>query len=415
MKLSKTIIEPLYFFVLCGTIISLFAQPRFSGIGIMLLSLVCITDGHGRHKIRTFSKHPFFIACGLLFASYLVSWAISADKAAAAFAIEKKLALPLLPAIILCMPALNPKRLQQLCILFISATVCIMFLALSISLYKYSIASDVHVFFYHKLVSSVQLSAITASCFCLISLVLAVNTLQGIWRNLVCLFLILCLLLLSSKMFLFLFLLLCIIYIWSLKGKWYKVILLSALTIGLLLIITTANPLRDRFADMAKFNTERVLAGQYKAEDYFDGLSMRLVYIRFSREIIREHHAPWLGVGTGDAEALLQQKITQSGMYTGSGVSDKGYLEYGFHNQYLQVWVQMGLLGLSLYLLLLTIAWIYVCRSSVKWPAAILLIFTIGALTDTWLEVQTGLTLFLLFISLGIRQAPTINSQSLSS
>jgi O-antigen ligase len=314
------------------------------------------------------------------------------------------------------MPVFTNKRWQQLFTLFIGATVVTMLVALLISLYQYNISGDVNGFFYHNLVSGVHLSAITASCFCLISLVLVVHSaLRKRYRNIIGLALILFLLLLSSKMFLVLLFVLGFIYVFSLKVMRYRIILLSVSTIGLLLIITTSNPLKNRFADITKFNTEKVLARQYKAEEYFDGLSMRLVYIRFSKEIIQEHHAFWLGVGTGDAEALLQQKIAQSGMYTGNGTSDKGYLEYGFHNQYLQVWVQMGFLGLGIYLLLLGIAWAYALRSKAKWYAAILFIFSIGALTDTWLEVQTGLMLFLLFISLGIRQVPTINSKSLSS
>ncbi len=416
MKLSKTIIEPLYFFVLCGILVSLFVHPKLSSIGIILLSLVWIADGFTREKVRAFAAHPFFIASSLLFVSYLVSWLFSADKAAAAFAIEKKLALPLLPAIILSMPEFTNKRWQQLFTLFIGATVVTMLVALLISLYQYNISGDVNGFFYHNLVSGVHLSAITASCFCLISLVLVVHSaLRKRYRNIIGLALILFLLLLSSKMFLFLLFVLGFIYVFSLKVMRYRIILLSGFAISLLLIITTSNPLKKRFADIAKFNTEKVLARQYKAEEYFDGLSMRLVYVRFSKEIIQEHHAFWLGVGTGDAEALLQQKIAQSGMYTGNGTSDKGYLEYGFHNQYLQVWVQMGLLGLCIYLLLLGIAWAYALRSKAKWFAAILFIFSIGAVTDTWLEVQTGLMLFLLFISLGIRQVPTINSKSPSS
>ncbi|MNX84194.1 O-Antigen ligase [compost metagenome] len=416
MKSLKATIEPLYFFVLCGTIVSLFVHPKLSSIGIILLSLVWIADGFTREKVHAFAAHPFFIACSVLFVSYLASWLLSADKTAAAFAIEKKLALPLLPAIILSMPAITQKRLQQLFTLFISATVVTMFVALLISLYQYHTSGEVNGFFYHNLVSGVHLSAITASCFCLISLVLvAHSTLRKSYRIIAGLFLILFLLLLSSKMFLFLLLVLWITYVCSLKVMRYRIILLSVFIMGLLLIMTTSNPLKNRFADISRFNTERVLAHQYKAEDYFDGLSMRLVYVRFSKEIIQEHHALWLGVGTGDAEALLQQKIVQSGMYTGNGTSDKGYLEYGFHNQYIQVWVQMGLLGLCIYLLLLGIAWAYAFSKAAKWLAGILLIFTIGALTDTWLEVQTGLMLFLLFISLGIRQAPTINSQSLSS
>ena len=416
MHLSKSTIEPLYFFVLCGTIVSLFIHPKLSSIGIILLSLVWIADGFSGAKIRAFATHTFFISCTLLFVSYIASWLLSADKAAAAFAIEKKLALPLLPAIILSMPTLSKRRLQQLFIFFISATTAIMLIALTISVYKYSTGGDNGVLFYHALVEGVHLSAITASCFCLISLILVQHTtLKIVYRGLISLFLILCLLLLSSKMFLLMLVILGLVYLFSLKGTWYKIVLLSALAVGFLLVINTANPLKDRFADIAKFNTERVQAHQYTAEDYFDGLSMRLVYIRFSREMMQEHKALWLGVGTGDAETLLQQKITRSGMYTGTGPSDKGYLEYGFHNQYLQVWVQMGLLGLSIYLLLLGIAWRYALRSSAKWLAAILFVFTLGALTDTWLEVQTGLILFLVFISLGIRYAPTINPERLSS
>lgn len=384
----------------------MFVSSKLNSIGIILLTTTWLLDGFTKEKVRSFVKHPFFIFSALLFLCYVFGWAISVDKPAAGFAVEKKLSLVLLPAILLSMPALGKERLQRLFSLFVGSTVLLMVTALWIACARYAVWADDSVFFYHGLVECLHISAITASCFCLVSLILVFQLpIPDLPRGLLAFFLISSLLLLSSKIFLFLLVLLAMAYLFSLKGSRPKVILLSGMALGALCIWTTPNPIQKRFADMSRFSVGTIMAHRYKAEDYFDGLTMRLVFVRFSKQILQEKRAYLFGVGTGDAERHLKQKIADSDMYTGRGTtaSDIGYLEYGFHNQYAQMGVQMGLVGLGLFLILLAYAWLAAVRYDEKWLAAVLLLFTIGCFTECWLEAQTGLVLFLLFALLGIR------------
>lgn len=391
--------------MLCGLVVSLFVSLKMNSLAIILLTAVWLFQGVGSSKVKAFALHPFFICCSLLFVLYVIGRFSSANSAAAAFALEKKLSLPLLPAILLSMPGIDTKKIHRLFAVFIACTACIMLLAILLAAYRYAGIHNARLFFYHQLVEPLHLSAITASCFCLVALVLLVEIpFRYRLKWFTGLFLTVCLLLLSSKLFLFLFVLLATAYIFFFRNKTYLLLLTACIATGLSALVFTPNPVKKRFTDLSHFNYNRLYAKQYKAEDYFDGLSMRLVFIRFSKEIIEEQHALWWGVGTGDAEDFLKQKIQASGMYTGSGhnADDTGYLKYGFHNQYLQILVQMGLSGLCLFVTALVILLRSAIKSKRKWFLAIWLIYTAGFFTDTWLELQVGMVPFLLFMSLGL-------------
>lgn len=92
-------------------------------------------------------------------------------------------------------------------------------------------------------------------------------------------------------------------------------------------------------------------------------------------------------------------------MYQGDGVKDKqGYLQFGYHNEFLQKFVQLGITGLSVFIALLAYGYYLAFRYRHRFLGNLLLLFTFSFFTDTLLEQQVGLVLFLTFSCIAISE-----------
>lgn len=156
---------------------------------------------------------------------------------------------------------------------------------------------------------------------------------------------------------------------------------------------------------MRRFRSSYLTDTTFNKGMYFDGLSLRLIYVRFSMEMMKEDGNYLLGVGTGDADTLLKQKILAYDMYKGDGVKNKeGYLKYGFHNELLQKFVQLGIIGLSVFIAIIVYCWYMAIRYRNRILLHLLLVFTLSFFTDTLLEQQFGLVIFFTFTCLAINE-----------
>jgi O-antigen ligase len=129
----------------------------------------------------------------------------------------------------------------------------------------------------------------------------------------------------------------------AIAGGFFAVILIIA-------IISNDNPVHKRFIDL-KGDIELIKREKYDAGIYFNGWQFRLLLWRVTYEIIRDKHAWLIGVGSSDAQAILEEKYLDLGLYTGGrNPDDHGYLKYNCHNQFLQTTLQSGVAGLLFFL-----------------------------------------------------------------
>ena len=109
-------------------------------------------------------------------------------------------------------------------------------------------------------------------------------------------------------------------------------------------------------------------------------------------DLIKEN--PILGVGTGDIKDELVQKYAESGL---SGIAGK---QLNAHNQFLQSFATLGILGfLSLVLGLLLAGIIAIRKGNIVYLMFIIIVI-INALTESILEVQAGVIFYAFFNSL---------------
>ena len=290
---------------------------------------------------------------------------------------------------------------------------CLIFLFISLfclgyATIRYFETGDISVLFYHDLVNIIAQNAIIYSIFLVLALLfllseaLPAGILPGFnsrrLRYGLIVFFIAFIILLASKLMLVILAFILAIY----AGKKFVVkkskgLLVTMMTIGLLLIgliVLTNNPIKKRYQDIMDDNLGIIYQPSYNPGIAFNGLNLRLIIWRFGYEILNEQKAWYLGVGPGDSQDLLNQKYVAMNMYTGTGITDRGFLGYDFHNQFIEQWMQSGIPGLAilLYIFFLLI------RTSVGIRRTDALIFTLILMavccTESLLELQHGLFLF---------------------
>jgi O-antigen ligase len=96
------------------------------------------------------------------------------------------------------------------------------------------------------------------------------------------------------------------------------------------------------------------------------------------------------------AQPLLNDKIAGHGLYTGTGRgTDTGYLNYNFHNQYIETAVRTGLPGLVILIGILAIFAVQP-RDRLFAPKEFIWIVAAFFLTESALERQVGIVFFCL-------------------
>ncbi|GAB4405606.1 MAG: hypothetical protein OHK0039_06750 [Bacteroidia bacterium] len=163
--------------------------------------------------------------------------------------------------------------------------------------------------------------------------------------------------------------------------RWLRLALaggLPVLAVGLALLLPAS---RARFADMVQG-----WAAYPIHQVHFSGTAVRVYIWDAALEQLRK--TPFLGYGTGDELAVLQEVYREDGFLRPT---------MNAHNQYLQSALALGLVGVVCLLLvfvpLIRLAWQH--RNGLL--AFVLLLFAVSCLTEAMLERQLELTFFAFF------------------
>lgn len=168
-----------------------------------------------------------------------------------------------------------------------------------------------------------------------------------------------------------------------------KKVLVGVLAIGILGVLCFSiiwfNPiLKERFIDSNK-------PGSHFSENKFGegGLSLRTYKWKYTFNVIKEH--PVFGVGTGDAQDELQKEYLKQDFRIGYENN------FNAHNQYLQTSLQLGMIGLLLFLGLIFYSFQIAYRNRMQLHYALLMLFLISCITESMLEANKGILFFAFF------------------
>lgn len=181
-------------------------------------------------------------------------------------------------------------------------------------------------------------------------------------------------------------LLILLIHLLRNKFDFKKAAIIIAIIVGVFFIISKNEALTKRFTYI------KTLDYDYTQEKNWNGANVRLAMWNSAGDVISKHK--WLGVGVGDAHDELLNS------YKNNGFLFAYDLNYVAHNQYVQILLETGIVGLLLYFSL----FIYLFYQSYKYKNFLLfalgfiLLFT--GVTESFLLMQSGVVFFVLLIFL---------------
>ena len=160
---------------------------------------------------------------------------------------------------------------------------------------------------------------------------------------------------------------------------------LGGLVLGLSLTVAVVEPLRMRFYYARTFDYEITKENPF----HWNGLNVRLAIWSCAADAIAER--PMFGHGVGDDHAALLAA------YDHRGFPFARSMDYTAHNAYVQAALAVGVVGACLLIALLAAMW----WTAPAWPArGITLVFAATGLTESFLNMQTGVVVFAVFASM---------------
>lgn len=384
-----------YYLVLAVIATTLFSWLNLNSYLIILLLICRLIDGGPRATVKTALSNVFFWTFAVVFLIELAGLLYTHDLYNAWKHIERKATLVAIPFIFLAGPFTDyngyRKLLTAYCILL--AVVCLY--CLSSAAIEYHWQHDPEVFFYHALTSAVGVNAVFFSGYVLVAILfLLFSATDRRMRIALIPFFTVIMILLSSR--LLLLLLGIVVIAWLLGSQLTKIRRITSwwLALGTALVLTTlaftSNPLSRRYEELKPGRISTRIEPRPDSVSRVNGISLRFFEWQAAIEILREHHAWAFGVTGGDGQNRLDQKYMDADL-------SKGYFGYNFHNEFVEVLVHSGLVGLGIFIGAITgliaMTRITATRPAVFTTALILLLCA----TESVLEMQHGLFLSCFF------------------
>jgi O-antigen ligase len=372
---------------------------KFAGASIILAAMVILVSFIRRPFVPDRRKVLYLLPPVILFAWYAKELFTAQPLLPAWKETEKLLSLFILPSLFALSRIRKEPFTKAALAGFIPALLICSLVMLAAAVTRFSASGDAAEFTYHKLASPFHTGAIYFSFYLLFALFKLDDPAWWPDRNGVKvamgIFFLLMLLLLASKLLIGVGIPLLmwhhrrfIVSLWK-KRKGLVVFLLLLVALGSL-------PFLERLQVLMHPNLDMVRSVNFKNEPEPNGLSLRLIFWRFGKEILDEQHAWFSGAGMSRSQELLNQKFYQYHLYTGYKEGpDTGYLNYNFHNQFVETLVRTGIPGLFFLMLILVIFAIQP-RETLFAPRVFIWLITAFFLTESVLERQAGVVIFCL-------------------
>lgn len=398
----------------------------------VLLALLCIPLGYAFNSLSlalliiitliNFKKADFSFKNYLIFPIVLyllmllsLTWSIDTDRTIAA--ISKELPLLLFPICFLLFRTFSDDEKQKIIKGFSYGMVAFAVFYLINAFIRFLNSQDTSVFFYHELVTK-DVNAIHVSVYMSVSFFyFLVKPIKTNWDKLALAVLFLMVFLLSSKNIVVVFI--------GLLGYYYLFFSKTAkklrlrnliLVIVILLSLPFIGKVKERFKqeyetimtdssvnDVINKGSETVYNvsikqawnnDTFKPNDFFPGTAFRVYQFRIFTEFLQEEAIFWKGFGLDASYSKIEEKGVQYHLFLGNQYQE-GYQKMNFHNQYIQVFAELGIFGflLLIIMLALTIRNGIASKNYFHIAFSVLMIFLF--ITESFLWRQRGVTFFI--------------------
>ena len=398
----------------------------------VLLALLCIPLGYAFNSLSlalliiitliNFKKADFGFKNYLIFPIVLyllmllsLTWSIDADRTIAA--ISKELPLLLFPICFLLFRTFSDDEKQKIIKGFSYGMVAFAVFYLINASIRFLSSQDTSVFFYHELVTK-DVNAIHVSVYMSVSFFyFLVKPIKTNWDKLALAVLFLMVFLLSSKNIVVVFIGL-LGYYYLFFSKTAKKLRLRNLILAIIILLSLPfiGKVKERFKqeyetimtdssvnDVINKGSETVYNvsikqawnnDTFKPNDFFPGTAFRVYQFRIFTEFLHEEAIFWKGFGLDASYSKIEEKGVQYHLFLGNQYQE-GYQKMNFHNQYIQVFAELGIFGflLLIIMLALTIRNGIASKNYFHIAFSVLMIFLF--ITESFLWRQRGVTFFI--------------------
>jgi len=362
--------------------------------GIIILGLTWIFTFHYNEKVLQLISKPTALAFIAFYLLHLLSILYTENLTIGWNDMRLKITLLLLPLFMMTTQLFTQLKRLFLLRLFAGLMVLMAGVDLALSCFEYLSTSNSAVFFYKNLPHLLASKPHYASWYYAFALFIILNEIvtHKKWRRVWILgfsLVLLSLIFLSSRAYMIAFMIVFALsfvkwasYVELSKLSWIKVSLAFFLLIGTLFVLPqTRSRIKDTLVEIEKLSNE---------QDYRQ-TNPRVYLWSYGASLIGQ--SPLFGYGLGDATAELQKALKgcDAKFWDGEKNVPIHAKKLNYHNQFLQTWAEVGILGFLL------LAFLMIRPFFLKNQHPLFLIFVgltlIGFLTESMLERQAGVVL----------------------
>lgn len=384
---------------------------------ILLMAANWIAEGYILRKIKAAYKNLFVILCSTFYLLEIAGLLYTHHFTTGFYHAQTEASFLVIPLLYFSYGKVKETQVNRILTAFSIAVFLASAYCMIIGIFNYENTKDLSYLFFHSLVSPIHQHPVYFSVYtfiCIVYLFGRVSKSQPVVTVILYMLLLLyfsvLLFLLRSKI------VVGTAFIYAVyqlvknmihhKPPFRWAIIYPLLLIGLILtVLFTSNPFSEQVYLLDKAELSVLNESKFDPNDRFDDISIRLTLGKFCFGILNDHHAWVFGVSPGDAQPDINQRVSESGMFTGfPGTEDRGFLNYNLHNQYLQTMLNSGVAGLLLLAGILFMIFKKALRLKSRILLPVIFVFTAFFLTESVLERQMGILPFFFFISILILQ-----------
>lgn len=409
-KSSRPAVNPkMLVFLLTAVLLTIPLNYGFSSAAVIMLVVYTLITA----RREDFSFNASLALPVALFVLMTISLLWSVDFKSTLKALSKEISLLIIP-VIFCFNKLWQKQVNDVLKFFSFGMLCYGLFYIVRAFINYVSTGNINSFFYHDLVTK-DLNAIYVSVFLSVAFFYYLEKKQKRRFEYIALaFLFTLIFLLSSKNILVADGLLIILYFLFYSGINLRARLAAAIVFCVLITVVGFNSrISERIAE--EFTPSGSVAPPYgvrnisiyeawnmerfEQNDYFNGTALRAYQIRIFTEMLNEDPILFKGYGLNASRLKVMEKGEEHNIFKGSK-DEPGYNTYNFHNQYIEVFADLGIIGLAIVVLMM----VFNLKNGISRKDFIHIAFAILMialfLTESFLWRQRGVIFFIVFYCL---------------